>query len=337
MGRGLRIAPFNVESLDDRSRSIDFDDRIAVLRPQLNRLRADVLCLQEVNAHAERGSRQRSLTALERLIADTEYADFHRAVSFSRGGERPADRHNLVILSRPEIVTHRQVWHHLVQPPLYAPVTQNPPAEQPVAVEWDRPFLHAELSLDGGRRLHLFNIHLRAPRAAYLKGQKIAQGVWASVGGWAEGFYLAEMKRAGQALEVRLAVEAVFDADPEALVAVCGDYNADDSESPVRSIRGDEEDTGNGHLAARMLVPLDRGLSESQRYSVVHRGRRIMLDHILVSRQLLGWYLRSEVHNETLGDELVSPLMVRGSPETYHAPVVAEFLLPDPPAERRSP
>lgn len=337
MGRRLRIATFNVESLDDRSRTIAFDDRIAVLRPQLARLRADVLCLQEVNAHAERGSRQRVLTALERLIEDTDYEGFHRAVSFSRGGERPADRHNLVILSRLPIADHRQVWHHLVQPPLYAPVTQRPHDGTPVPVEWDRPFLHAELALDNGRRLHLLNIHLRAPRAAYLRGQKAGQGVWVSVGGWAEGFYLAEMKRAGQALEVRLAVDAIFDNEPDALVAVCGDYNADDSESPVRAIRGDEEDTGNGHLAARMLVPLDRGLPDSQRFSVVHRGRRIMLDHVLVSRQLLGWYLRSEVHNETLGDELVSPLMVRGSPETYHAPVVAEFQVPDPPAARRAP
>jgi endonuclease/exonuclease/phosphatase family metal-dependent hydrolase len=221
-------------------------------------------------------------------------------------------------------VSSRQLWHDLVPPPLYRPITEEPRSDNPQPVEWDRPFQHAALRLDDGRLLHVVNVHLRAPRAAFLPGQKTSH-VWKSTGGWAEGFFLAVMKRAGQALEVRLAVDQVFDEEPEALLAVCGDFNAEESETPVRTIRGDEEDTANGHLAARTLVPLDRGLSDSQRYSVVHRGRRIMLDHVLVSRTLLGRYLRSEVHNETLGDELVSPLMVRGSPETYHAPVVAEF------------
>lgn len=326
MGRTLRIATFNLESLDDRARTIDFADRLAVLRPQMERLRADVVCLQEVNAQSRPGSRHRDLTALDRLVEGTEYARFHRLCSTNRGGERPADRHNLVILSRLPITGSRQVWHDLVPPPLYRPVTEEPRPDNPQPVEWDRPFLHAMLRLDDGRPLHVLNVHLRAPRAAFLPGQK-AGHVWKSVGGWAEGFYIAVMKRAGQALEVRLAVDRLFDEEAEPLLAVCGDFNAEDGETPVRTIRGDEEDTANGHLAARTLVPLDRGLSDSQRFSVVHRGHRIMLDHVLVSRALLGRYLHCEVHNETLGDELVSPLMVRGSPETYHAPVVAEFEL----------
>ncbi len=296
-----------------------------MLRPQLQRLRADVLCLQEVNAQSVRGMHQRELACLDRLLAGSEYAGFHRAWSFSRGGERPADHHNLVILSRLPIRSHRQIWHHLVPPPLYKPVTEQPASSAPQAVEWDRPLLHATLELGDGRVLHVLNIHLRAPRAAFLSGQKAGQGVWKTVGGWAEGFFLAAVKRAGQALEVRLAVERIFDEDPEALIAVCGDFNCEEAEAPVRTIRGDEEDTGNGHLAARMLVPLERSVPDSQRFSVIHRGRKIMLDHILASRTLLGCYLRSEIHNETLGDELVSPLMVRGSPEAYHAPVVAEF------------
>ncbi len=45
-----RIAAFNLENLDDRP-DLDppLDERIALLRPQLLRLAADVLCLQEVN------------------------------------------------------------------------------------------------------------------------------------------------------------------------------------------------------------------------------------------------------------------------------------------------
>lgn len=328
MTRKFRIATFNLENLDDHGRGgIDFDDRIAVLRPQLQRLRADILCLQEVNAHEDSKKGPRHLTGLDRLIEGTAYEQFQRVVSLNRAGRRPSDRHNLVILSRFPIEGHSQVWHDLVEAPRHMPATQEPRPEAPVPIEWERPLLHAVLELGGGQRLHVLNLHLRAPRAAFLAGQK-SHGVWNSVGGWAEGFFQAAVKQAGQALEARLLLERIFDGEPDPLIAVCGDFNSDDRETPVRTIRGDEEDTANGHLAARVLIPVDRTLSESQRYSVIHHGQRVMLDHILVSRPLLGWYRDTQVHNETLGDELVSPVLVRGSPATYHAPVVSEFEAP---------
>jgi exonuclease III len=56
-----------------------------------------------------------------------------------------------------------------------------------------------------------------------------------------------------------------------------------------------------------------------------------MLDHVLVSRPLLAWYDHAEIHNEALEDELVAFATVSRSPESYHAPVVAEFELPDSP------
>jgi len=46
----LRIATFNLENLDDKpGQKPTFDERIALMRPQLLRLNADILCLQEVN------------------------------------------------------------------------------------------------------------------------------------------------------------------------------------------------------------------------------------------------------------------------------------------------
>ncbi len=330
MSRRLRIATFNLENLDDRSREgIDFADRLAVLRPQIERLRADILCLQEVNARRTPHAAERRAEALERLLEGTDYAAHHRVVSRGPGGERPADRHNLAVLSRPPVLAWRQVRHDLVPPPLCRPSGPDGAAADPVPVEWERPLLHVTLDVDGVP-LHVLNLHLRAPRAAHLPGHKRGR-VWQSVAGWAEGFFHATVKRAGQALEARLVVDQIFENDPGALIAVCGDFNADDHETPVRTIRGDEEDTGNGHLAGRVLVATGRSLSESQRYSVIHHGRRVMLDHVLVSRPLMGRFVAAEIHNETLGDELVSPVLVRGTPETYHAPVVAEFALPDRP------
>ena len=69
------------------------DARLAVLRPQLLRLAADVICLQEVNGQAVAGRDARNLRALDRLLADTPFADYHRAAT---GGDHgPFDVHNL--------------------------------------------------------------------------------------------------------------------------------------------------------------------------------------------------------------------------------------------------
>jgi endonuclease/exonuclease/phosphatase family metal-dependent hydrolase len=325
MSRHHRIATFNLENLDDRLKEPQaFSERIHVLRPQLERLRADILCLQEVNASEESNHGPRHLTALDALLESTAYQHYHRLVSLNRGGKRFSDHHNLVILSRHPIRTGCQIWHDLVPPPRLAQIAEAG-GEQPL--EWDRPLLKAEIELDGGEILHLFNLHLRAPRAAHLEGHK-QHGVWCSVGAWAEGFFQASIKAAGQALEARLAVEQIFTADPQALVAVCGDLNALDREAPVRTLRGDEEDTGNGLLAHRSLIPVERSLPDSLRHSVIHHGRPLMLDHILVSRRLLGWYRGAELHNETLGDELISPSLIANAPDSYHAPLVAEFVKP---------
>ena len=326
----LRIATFNLENLDDRP-ELDppLDERIALLRPQLLRLAADILCLQEVNGQQPKDGGPRGLLALGRLLEGTPYGTFQRIATTSSSEAGVANVHNLVILSRWPLSGREQLRHELVSRPAYRPATAEPPEAAAQPVEWDRPLLKATVELPGGRILHVVNLHLRAPLAALVAGQKQDAFTWRSVGGWAEGFFLATVKRSGQALEARLLVDRIFDEEPDALIAVCGDLNAEEREMPLRILRGDVEDTGNGHLAYRALVPLERTLPDSQRYSVLHHGHKQMLDHILVSRPLMAYCRQVEVHNEALGDELVAYATVSHSPESYHAPVVAEFARPD--------
>lgn len=328
-----RVATFNIENFGHQGRRAEvadggagLEERIEILRPQLQRLAADILCLQEVDSQHTGPGRERTLDDLDRLLADTPYAGYHRLTSVSRRTGRPRDKHNLLILSRWPFARQQQVFHDLVAPPSHRLATAETGTEATAPIEWDRPFLYAAIDVPGGGRLHLINVHLRAPRAAYVAGQKSDSLTWRSMAAWAEGFFLAAVKRAGQALEVRLFVDRLFDADPAALILVGGDFNAEVGAVPVRTIRGDEEDAGNPHLATRTLVPLERSLADSRRFSIVHHGRPQMLDHLLVSRPLLAWYRSLEIHNEALGDELISAHAVRGSPESYHAPVVAEFV-----------
>ena len=332
MPQRLRIATFNLESLDERP-DLDppFAVRTAVLRPQLMRLEADVLCLQEVNGQHPPGGGPRRLLALERLLDETPYAAFERLASsqisgagaHAPPGKRGVDAvHNLVILSRYPIASSAELRHELVVPPAYRKTTARPSAKKAEAIEWDRPILHAALVLPGGRKLHVVNLHLRAPLAAPVAGQKQDSLTWKSVSGWAEGFFLATVKRAGQALETRLLIDLLFDAEPEALIAVCGDFNAEERQTPLRTIRGDPEDTGNPELDSRTLVPLERTLPKSQRFSVLHGEHKEMLDHVLVSQALLEHYRWVEVYNENLADELTDT-----GPASHHAPLVAEFEL----------
>jgi endonuclease/exonuclease/phosphatase family metal-dependent hydrolase len=330
----LRLASFNLENLDDAP-DLDppFAVRVRVLRPQLLRLDADILCLQEV--HGQRGPDKgpRRLLALDRLLEGTPYAGFARVSTLSRGehGDEAwvADLHNLVILSRWPIVESREVHGELVAAPHYRLATAEPPAGAAGACAPDRPLLHAVIRLPGDRCLHLLNLHLRAPTAAFVPGQKQGAFAWRTTAGWAEGYFVASIKRCAQALEARLLIDRILDAEPEALIAVAGDCNAEERETPLRILMAETADTGNGALAARALVPLERSLPRDRRFSVIHKGRRVMLDHILVSRPLLAGFRRLEIHAETLSDETDPAAIVEHATESYHAPLAAELELAD--------
>jgi exonuclease III len=138
------------------------------------------------------------------------------------------------------------------------------------------------------------------------------------------------MKRMAQALEVRRLVDQILDADLAARIVVAGDFNAAPDEVPVLAIRGNVEDTGNGDLATRVLVPIENTIPEPARYTLFHQGRGDMLDHMLVTRNLLAAYRGSEIHNEVLHDESVAFGTDRKYPGSDHAPVVAAFDLDFP-------
>lgn len=110
-----RIATFNLENLDaDPSdpealkKVPSLATRIQILRPQLMRLRADVLCLQEVNGQdVPRGGRK--LDALEQLLRSTPYENHHIVATHTvEGPSKPFKERNLVILSRYPITQHSQ-------------------------------------------------------------------------------------------------------------------------------------------------------------------------------------------------------------------------------------
>ncbi len=322
----MRLATFNLENLDlPPKANVALDVRADVLRPALERLEADILCLQEVNAQHVSGQAERSLAALDQLLAGTRYASYTRAATTAGKNHGAADVHNLVTLSRFPIRARRELRHDLVAPPLHQLKTAIPPGGDAYPVKFDRPALVTDIELPGGDIATIINVHLKAPLASSIAGQKLEPFVWKSVAGWAEGYYLSALRRAAQALEVRYLVEELFDADKHRLIAIAGDFNAEDHEVPLRLIMGAAEDTGNAALSGRSLVLLDRALPEDRRWSVLHHGRPQMLDHILASRALHSRFRSIEAHNEAVGDELVGYARHLQTSSSYHAAVVAEF------------
>lgn len=327
MPKKLRIATFNLENLDDKQgQKPTLQERITVMQPQLIRLNADVLCLQEVNGQEE-PNRPRRLLALSKLLKGTSYAAFESAITMTADGSQVYDERNLVILSKFKIKYSEQIKHKYASTPSYRKVTAYPSETNAEEVTWERPILYAKVNLDNNKILHVINLHLKSRLPSNIPGQKANSYTWKTAPGWAEGFFLSSMKRVGQALETRILIDKLFDDDDDAMIAVCGDFNADSDEVPVEAIRGDVENTGNSKLANRVLIPCERTIPEPSRFSLYHHGEGKMLDHLLVSRSLLSYYKGSEIHNEVLHDESIAFATDKKYPESDHAPVVAEFEL----------
>jgi len=163
----MRLATFNIESLDLASEAeVPFEARVAVLRPALERIAADILCLQEVNGQHVPGAPERRLVALQRLLQGTRYEAYQRAATSGPSGRGVASVHNLVTLSRFPIRQQREVRHQHVKPLLHGYLTGISKGSEPQPIGFDRPLLLTEIELPAGTRLNVINLHLRASRAS---------------------------------------------------------------------------------------------------------------------------------------------------------------------------
>ncbi|WP_431197100.1 endonuclease/exonuclease/phosphatase family protein [[Micrococcus luteus] ATCC 49442] len=293
------------------------------MRPQIIRLRSNLAFFQEVHGQ-ERPNQPRALLALEQLLAGTNLQGAN-VVSTRPQDDAVYNERNLVIVTHLPVLDVQQFSNDLVAKLSYRRLTAVPPDAAAVEIGLERPILYVQLDLGNGSRLHAINVHLKSKIPTDIPGQKIDSFTWQTADGWAEGSFLSSMKRMSQSLEVRRLVDRILDADPDARIVVAGDFNAAPEEVPVKTIRGDVEDTGNADLIGRILVPIEHTIPEPARYTLYHQGRGQMLDHMLITRNLLAGYRGSEIHNEILHDESAAFAVDRKYPESDHAPVIAAF------------
>lgn len=319
----FRIATFNVENLDTSDSPI-LSERVDVLRPQLRRLEADILCLQEV--HSQSSGDERKLRALEQLLEGTRYSSYSIRSTTSEDGD-PYAKRNLVVVSRPDVRSVEQYNYDKIEAPSYRTTTAKPLPTDAETVAARRPLLYVEIELESGQILHVINLHLRSRRPTDISGQKSEEDwwKWLSAAGWAEGYFLSSMKRVSQALETRVLVDEIFDRNEDAKIVVCGDFNAPPGEVPVEAIAGRVENTSNEELVDRVLLPCENTVPESSRYTYLYHGEKRLLDHMLISRPLVEYYKGAEIHNEILHDESVRHAYDTKFPESDHAPFVGSF------------
>ncbi|WP_299818483.1 endonuclease/exonuclease/phosphatase family protein [uncultured Roseibium sp.] len=321
----MKLATFNIESFGaDRFDAEALQPRLHALRPRIVELDADILCLQEVNAQKVKGASRRRFPALDLLLSDTPYEGYHLAASERAPGKGPGDRHNLVVLSRFPIISAQSLFQTHAHPLLWQPGTADPVYDAPQAIEFDRPILKTEIDIGTGKPLHLFAVHLRAPIAANIRGGKTDSRTWKSISAWAEGYQLSVLKQIAQALELRLAVEALLDVDEEAQVILAGDFNATGETGTLRLLRADPDDTSSPDLAPRRLFQLDASLPLDRRRTILHKGKGQALDHILASASMTHRTIDVRVFNDDLPDEIFDA----DDPEiagSFHAAMRAEF------------
>ena len=331
MGEQIRICTFNLENFDDRpDLKPTLAERIAIMRPQLIRSRADILCLQEVNGQGE--ANHRTLSALDQLLDHTPYAAYQRIFTSMVNSAYPYEERNLVTISRLPILQSENLRHSPQIAPSYRRVTAVPDEAEAKIVEWERPILYAGTDLGSNRTLHLFNLHLKSKIPSNIPGQKIDDYTWRTASAWAEGCFISTMKRLGQALQLRRKVDELFTqaegAGAPLYIAIVGDFNDELDSVTLDAIRGPVEETGNPELSGRVIVSCEMTIPKSSRYSLFHLGQGQMIDHILASRALMTYYQGAEIHNEILPDESGAFRTDVKFPESDHAPVVAVFLLP---------
>lgn len=313
------IATWNLEALDDRDTST-WPARQEVLRNMLERMNADILLLQEIN----------TLSALETLRHGTFCENYHITHTRTTAG-KPYDKRNIVILSRLPISKTKQYMNENVPAPMWKKVTSKPPETEAKDVRWERPILHAEIDLNG-LKMHAIDIHLKSMLPSNIDGQQDPQRTykWFSHIGWAEGYFLSDIKRVGQALETRMLIDKIFTKEgSNALIAVGGDYNADIGSVPFKTVVGSVDDTSNPDLRYGVLIPCEMNIPSTKRFSLLHRGIGNMIDHIAVSQAFYPYWEETSIFNELLPDKSIAFATKEKFPESDHAPVVAHFQVPD--------
>jgi endonuclease/exonuclease/phosphatase family metal-dependent hydrolase len=329
----------------------EFDAKLAFLATQITAIRPDILAMQELGG--EDADVQHTLETLNTQLG-LRYQ--HRIARFADGRKirvafLVANELTLLDDQTPqEIVTFadgelHQVadWHDSVS-------THLGRGALPITVRV------------GTRTIRLIALHLKSKLVSYVphphQSQRFAPD---NENERAIGAGLALLRRTAEAVTIRIRLNDAMQADASIDTIVLGDFNDEPHAATSLTFLGPEDQDASrpdsfdgvrlynlvtaiplaGAKELRLLPPIDAEHPDrSENYTRSYKGRPELIDHILVSRSLLGSsdelkQGRSLVKEVRLRVDLIKGQQVSDTPTdrlgkaaSDHAPVYARFALP---------
>ncbi len=331
----FRVATFNVRDF--------FDDVAPHVIGQLDRdgfgqwaqRRARTLYARKVEAIATMVSRLDADVVAFQEVENARVLDAVRAALPANGAYHPAvvgtaDQRGIAcgLLSRFPIANTEVHGAGQLAFPTFAEGDPRPFAGR---LESRRGVLEVTVTLPDGSPLELLVVHLKSarpiPRVDDRGNPLDEDGHYAA----AEGHARAMLVRVAEALHLRSRVEARLMRDGRAQIAVLGDFNDSPESLVVRAVAGQHAEAPRGRnadldaatsLENGVLHHCAKAVAAPGRYSILHRGAGVLVDHILVSRSLWRRFRGARVLNEELRETSSDG---REEVESDHAPVLAWF------------
>lgn len=282
-------------------------NKVDAVAQVLARLDADVVCLQEVKN--ERCCR----LVLEQL--EGKIAGYQTVVV---GGGEDARGIRTAVLSRlPLAGDPRRHTKEEDATGFCLPKAQETDPE-PAVHHFRRGLLEVPLRMSDGTTLVLFNVHLKSNFPVHFRPPQ-------SQGDLADAMVRAGLLRLAEAVRVRRLADARLAQAPRPHVVVAGDFNEGPDSIVLRAVSGDPVEEARRNLPGA-LHSATSGIPTDRRWSIHWRGRRELLDHILISRSLWSRFHESRILNEVLYDpDACLKERSREGAESDHAAVLANF------------
>ncbi|MBM3321890.1 hypothetical protein FJY69_00175 [candidate division WOR-3 bacterium] len=303
----VKLATFNVHNLGriDNPDPATYESKIEYLVDVLGRVDADVVVVNEVREPE----------------SFAELADRLGSYSFRALSDPPPEYRVIQtgFLSRLPVQQQGQ-WFEF-------PAVLPEATDAAATLRFRRPVPWFVLGLPNGETLFCAAVHLKSqraetdelPAALSLRQSRVL------------GRALAACKRLLEASGLRCLLDDALEAASGDHFAVLGDFN-DGPDSPALAALGalDEDELGTlDFMERRRLFAVTRNVPRERAFSYVRRGRRQLIDGILVSQQLSLGLVAVGVESQLLaGDVYWHSERVAGYPRSDHAPVWASFELP---------
>lgn len=346
----FRVMSWNVENLfqpgdevsEGRTMKADlYDAKLEYLAKIVSEVSPDVLALQELGGDSAAVSS--SLADLARRLGGG-YP--HTALSNYPDGRSI----RVAFLSRLPLANPQDVVS-------FAPGELTAVADwfpRPPVTRLGRGSLLVQVEATGGVRVRLLTLHLKSKLVTYPPRDGKTRFNPKDEQERATGAGLALLRRTAEAAAVRVALNDLMQAEPEVHTVVLGDLNDDPKAATSQLLAGPEErditsaDKGDAPRLHNLMTALpgpgvgenDRWfLPEGERFTRLYQGQGELIDHIYVSRGLLGeaedlkagrWRLHEVrslvpgIRSESVGND---PGERFGKECPDHAPVYASFEL----------